>query len=204
MQNRHSPNSAENQNNPARRILNSLTQILLSRLLRLVGWGAVVGLPTMVLTPRRLATLVREYPIIASTICLAVLIGVAVWNEGNRPQPGEFEIESIENIGEPNELIAVSSPILQNSRLNAASSHRDHFADRTESTTAVKAGQSLRSNPNPPVRVEQARLDNPPARTQPNDETRIVWLTGRIEEVSTGEAATPVRNANRFPSNNRR
>ena len=201
---RRSPNSAENQSNPARRILNSLTLVLLSRLFRLVGWGAVVGLPAMVLTPRRLTGLVREYPIIASSICLAFLVGVAVWNEGNRPQPAEFEIESIENFGEPNELIALSSPSLPNSRLNATNSHRDHSANLVESTTAVKAKHSPRTNSKPQVRVEQDKLNSPPARTQSTDESRIVWLTGRIEEVSSGEVVTPVRNAIRFPSNNRR
>ncbi|MBT6157832.1 MAG: hypothetical protein HOL01_14380 [Planctomycetaceae bacterium] len=200
MQYRHSPNTAENQRNPAKRILNSLMLILLSRLLRLVGWGAVVGLPAMVLTPRRLGRLVREYPIIASTICLAFLVGVAFWNEGNRPQPGEFEIESIENIGEPNELIAASNPSLN----NAASSRRDSSFDVVKSTAAVNTRQSARSDSNSNVRAEQARLEKTQARTQSNDESRIVWLTGRIEEVSTGEAATPVRDANRFPSNNRR
>jgi len=199
MQHWRSSNSAENHSNIFKRVFHSLKVMLLSGFFRLVGWGVVVWLPAMILTPRRVAGLVRAYPIAASTICLVFLIGVAVWNEGNRPRPAEFEIESIDNLGEPNELIAISSPRLPINQLDITNSRRDNSADPLESSIAVATQHPAPGYPEPQVRVEQAAM----GKTQSTNPTRIVWLTGRIEEVPTGEPATPVRNAIRFPSNRR-
>jgi len=199
MQNWRSPNSAENQSNILQRVLHSLKSGLLSCFFRLAGWGVVVGLPAMILTPRRVAGLARAYPIAASSICLAFLIGVAIWNEGNRPRPAEFEIESIDNIDGPNELIAISSPRPPGIRLDPVNSRRDNSADSLKSSVSVKTQRTVPHKSERQVRVEQTAM----GKTQSTNETRIVWLTGGIEEVPTGEPATPVRNAIRFPSDRR-
>jgi hypothetical protein len=199
MQHWRSSNSAENQSNIVQRVVHSLKLMLLSGFFRLAGWGVVVGLPAMVLTPRRVAGLVRAYPIAATTICLAFLIGVAIWNEGNRPRPAEFEIESIENLGEPNELIAISSPKLPDS----GSSWANSIAAPLDHTAAIETQHPAPRTPESRLRVEQTAPHKSQADTQSTNQTQIVWLTGHIEDVATSEPATPIRNAIRFPSNRR-
>ena len=199
MQYRRSPDSAENQKNFVQRILHSLMPILLSRLVRLAGWGVVVGLPAMIFGPRRLAGLARRYPITSGTLCLGLLICVVVRSESNRSSPAEFEIESIDHIDEPTELIATFSPRLQNIPLDTASPRLIKFADPLGSS-AAEARQPVPGTPEPQMRVEQTALGKPQAGTQPAGDTRIVWLTGYIEESPPG---APVRSAVRFLSNRR-
>lgn len=159
------------------RIRHRVMMYLLARLLRFVGWGAVVGLPGMVFGSRRVAGIARRYPIAIGTLCIGGLIGLTLWNENSHSQPTRFEIEPIDHFDDPTVLLAQSK------------SSKTSPADGSDAESETPPRQNVDIQSGVGARVAETH-------TQP-----VVWLTGHIEELPAGTSQSPVRNAVRFLPN---
>jgi hypothetical protein len=173
-----SPRAAEQPVTLVQRIRHRLVMYLLARFLRMAGWSAVVGLPGMILGPRRVAAIARRYPIAVGSLCIGGLIGLTLWNESPQSRPTELEIESIDPFDDPTVLLA-QSPVIA-----PADDHSPNAAGEAKGTEndIVVIG------------------DGPTTETS-KDRQPVVWLTGHIEEVPSGKSESPVRNAVRFLPN---
>ena len=196
MEDRNSPGMAEKREIFVQRVLRRLALILLTRFLSFAGWGAVVGLPAMILGPRRFAGAAKKYPIASGTICIAGLIGVALWSEDSHSRPTEFEIESIDHFDEPIELLAQTKPPYVSDQSDTEGLVDDGILvpDRQSDAVEVRRSEGERHNESRPVDADVFGV----AAAESGVERRVVWLTGDIEEFSAGKPANPVRSAVRF------
>ena len=174
------PRAAEQPATLVQRIRHRLVMYLLARFLRMAGWSAVVGLPGMILGPRRVASIARRYPIAFGSLCIGGLIGLALWNESPQSRPTELEIESIDQFDDPTVMLVQSAaPGLT----PASGTSRD----------ATGEGNGARN--------DIVVAGDGPAKETNNDRQPVVWLTGSIEEVPSRTSPSPVRNAVRFLPN---
>lgn len=176
------PRAAEPPVTLVQRVRHRLVMYLLTRFLRMAGWSAVVGLPGMILGPRRVAGIVRRYPIAVGSLCIGGLIGMTFWNASPQSRPTELEIESIDQFDDPTVLLAQSaSPDFASTDDHPANAAVDGNGAATD---VVVTGDG-------------------PAKETSEDRQPVVWLTGNIEieEVPSRTSQSPVRNAVRFLPN---